>query len=93
MFISSIIQPVLLDMSQRVMPLILSAEAAVEEPGLIAPEQMAGYTVTVLFTVINIIAAYLILKRFVFKPITKDSEWFDVLLTHNKKMRGKYNGK
>lgn len=69
MFISSIIQPVLLDMSQRVMPLMLSAEAAVEEPGLIAPEQMAGYTVTVLFTVINIIAAYLILKRFVFKPI------------------------
>lgn len=69
MFISSIIQPVLLDMSQRVMPLILSAEAAVEEPGLIAPEQMAGYTVTVLFTVINIIVAYLILKRFVFKPI------------------------
>ena len=69
MFISSIIQPVLLDMSQRVMPLILSAEAAVEEPGLLAPEQMAGYTVTVLFTVINIIAAYLILKRFVFKPI------------------------
>jgi hypothetical protein len=30
---------------------------------------------------------------FVFKPITRDSEWFDVLLTHNKKMRGKYNGK
>ena len=30
---------------------------------------------------------------FVFKPITKDSEWFDVLLAHNKKMRGKYNGK
>ena len=30
---------------------------------------------------------------FVFKPIIKDGEWFDVLLTHNKKMRGKYNGK
>jgi hypothetical protein len=30
---------------------------------------------------------------FVFNPITRDSEWFDVLLTHNKKMRGKYNGK
>ena len=30
---------------------------------------------------------------FVFKPITKDSEWFDILLAHNKKMRGKYNGK
>lgn len=30
---------------------------------------------------------------YVFKPITKDSEWFDILLAHNKKMRGKYNGK
>jgi hypothetical protein len=30
---------------------------------------------------------------FVFKPITKDKEWFDLLLLHNKKMRGKYNGK
>ena len=38
---------------------------------------------------------YLHIKKdsFVFKPITKDSEWFDVLLTHNRKMRGKYNGK
>lgn len=30
---------------------------------------------------------------FVFKPIIRDSEWFDVLLAHNKKMRGKYNDK
>lgn len=30
---------------------------------------------------------------YVFKPIKRDSEWFDILLTHNKKMRGKYNGK
>lgn len=30
---------------------------------------------------------------YVFKPVTKDSEWFDILLAHNKKMRGKYNGK
>jgi hypothetical protein len=30
---------------------------------------------------------------FVFKPIIKDSGWFEVLLAHNKKMRGKYNGK
>jgi hypothetical protein len=38
---------------------------------------------------------YLHIKKdgFVLKPITKDSEWFDVLLTHNNKMRGKYNGK
>ncbi len=38
---------------------------------------------------------YLHIKKdgFVFKPITKDKEWFDVLLFHNKRMRGKYNGK
>ena len=30
---------------------------------------------------------------YVFKPITKDSEWFDILLAHNKKMKEKYNGK
>lgn len=38
---------------------------------------------------------FLHLKKdsFVFKPITRDTEWFDILLAHNKKMRGKYNGK
>ena len=38
---------------------------------------------------------YLHIKKdgFVFKPINRDSEWFDLLLAHNKKMRGKYNGK
>lgn len=30
---------------------------------------------------------------YVFKPINRDAEWFDILLAHNKKMRGKYNGK
>ena len=30
---------------------------------------------------------------YVFKPIKRDGEWFDLLLAHNKKMRGKYNGK
>ena len=30
---------------------------------------------------------------YVFKPIKRDAEWFDVLLYHNKKMRGKYDGK
>ena len=69
MFIFSDFQPLLLEISQWAMPFLLSAEAGAEEPGLIAPEQLAGYTVTVLFTVINIIVAYLVLKRFVFKPI------------------------
>ena len=38
---------------------------------------------------------YLHIKKdgYVFKPIKRDSEWFDILLAHNKKMRGKYNGK
>lgn len=30
---------------------------------------------------------------YVFKPIKRDAEWFDMLLFHNKKMRGKYDGK
>lgn len=30
---------------------------------------------------------------YVFKPIKRDAEWFDILLSHNKKMRGKYDGK
>lgn len=30
---------------------------------------------------------------YVYKPITLDEEWFEILLRHNQKMRGKYNGK
>ena len=30
---------------------------------------------------------------FVFKPIKKDSDWFDILLKHNQKLKEKYNGK
>lgn len=37
--------------------------------GLISPDQAAGYAVTALWTIINIFVTYLILKRFVFKPI------------------------
>lgn len=69
MFTYSFIKPFLFDISRRALPLLLSAEAGAEKPGLIAPEQMAGYTVTVIFTVINILVAYIVLKRFVFKPI------------------------
>jgi hypothetical protein len=38
---------------------------------------------------------YLHIKKdgYVFKPVKRDPEWFDILLLHNKKMRGKYDGK
>ena len=29
---------------------------------------------------------------YTFKPIKRDTLWFDLLLVHNKKMKGKYNG-
>jgi F-type H+-transporting ATPase subunit b len=47
------------------------SEEAAPETGLISPDQAAGYAVTALFTIINIFVAYLILKKFVFKPIIK----------------------
>ena len=30
---------------------------------------------------------------YVYKPITLDQEWFDILLRHNQKLKEKYNGK
>jgi F-type H+-transporting ATPase subunit b len=41
------------------------------ETSLLSPDQAAGYLVTALFTIVNIIVAYLVLKRFVFKPIIR----------------------
>lgn len=37
---------------------------------------------------------YLHIKKdgYVFKPIIRDAEWFDILLRHNQKMKEKYNG-
>lgn len=38
---------------------------------------------------------YLHVKKdgYIFKPINRDVEWFNLLLSHNKKMKEKYNGK
>ncbi len=52
----------------------LAAEAGTEttsKTGLITPDQAAGYAVTAFWTIINIFVSYLILKKFVFKPIIK----------------------
>ncbi len=46
-------------------------EVAESTSGLLSPEQFAGYAVTALWTVINLLVTYFILKRFVFKPIMK----------------------
>jgi len=38
---------------------------------MFTPEALAGYTTTAFFTIINLLANYLILKHFLFKPIIK----------------------
>lgn len=53
---------------------IVSVRLDATEPSLIAPEQLAGYVVTAIFTALNIFVMYLILKRFVFKPIMRTLE-------------------
>jgi F-type H+-transporting ATPase subunit b len=42
-----------------------------ESTGLFAPEQVAGFAVTGIMVIINLLVAYLILRRFVFNPIIK----------------------
>jgi len=73
MNISSLILSV--DIKPAVMRFVaLAADVTGEtttKTGLITPDQAAGYAVTALFTIINIFVSYLILKRFVFKPIIK----------------------
>ena len=50
--------------------MLLEAEAVAEsETGLFSADQVGGYAVTALFTVINLLVAYLVIKKFVFKPI------------------------
>ena len=39
--------------------------------GLLTPDNFAGYAVTAVWTIINLIIAYIVLKHFVFKPIIK----------------------
>ena len=46
-------------------------EVVEEESGLFSPDQMAGYAVTALFVVIGLGVTYLIIKKFLFKPIVK----------------------
>ena len=55
-----------------VMPSIVRlAEDAEESSSLLSPDQFAGYLVTGIATIINLLVAYLILKFALFKPLMK----------------------
>jgi len=41
------------------------------ESSLFSADQFGGYAVTALFTIINLLAAFIVIKTFVFKPIMK----------------------
>ena len=51
--------------------LVRLAEEAEEESSLLSPDQMAHYAVTALWTIINVLVAYIILKFVLFKPMIK----------------------
>ena len=51
---------------------MLSAVGASEqESGLLSPDQMGGYAVSAIFVVIGLAVSYLILKKFLFKPMIR----------------------
>lgn len=45
--------------------------ASSSESSLFSPDQFAGYAVTAVFTIINVLIAYIIIKKLLFKPILK----------------------
>ena len=47
------------------------AESVEEESSLLSPDQMAHYAVTALITIVNVLVAYIILKKVLFKPLIK----------------------
>ena len=51
--------------------LLFEAEEVAAESSLFSPDQFAGYAVTALLTAINVLVAYFVIKRFIFKPIVK----------------------
>lgn len=64
--ISSVVKSVSLWMTQT-----NAGGQEVVETGLLTPNQLAGYAVTAVWTIINLLVAYLILRHFVFRPIIR----------------------
>ncbi|MBP5775601.1 MAG: F0F1 ATP synthase subunit B [Clostridiales bacterium] len=44
---------------------------AAEERSLFGPEEFAGYAVTFIIVLINVVVAFFVIKKFIFKPILK----------------------
>ena len=42
-----------------------------EESNLFSPDQFAGYAVTAVITIINLLIAFVVIKFFIYKPIMK----------------------
>ena len=51
--------------------LLFEAEEVAAESSLFSPDQFAGYAVTALLTEVNVLVAYIVIKKFIFKPIVK----------------------
>lgn len=48
---------------------VLTTEESKSEESLLGPEQVAGYAVTAVFVIIGLLISYIILKKFLFKPV------------------------
>jgi len=63
--------PAIQDTGKWILHLTAAATPTPAESGLLSADQFGGYAVTAVFTIINVLIAYLVLKHFVFKPIIK----------------------
>lgn len=54
----------------NLLPLVLEAEQ-VAKSSLFSADQVGGYAVTALITLINVVVAYIVIKKVIFKPIHK----------------------
>jgi len=50
---------------------VLKADVEETVSSLLSPDQMAGYAVTAVFTIIGLMVTFFILKKFLFKPVIK----------------------
>lgn len=61
----------LTSVSRASLSLMKLAAEAEQESSLLSPDQLAHYLVTALVTMVNVLVAYIILKKLLFKPLIK----------------------